>query len=121
MKNKPTPFGKLIRQLRIKHDILTKDMAEAVDVSVAQLSALELGSRKLTNVYIESICNYFIKMEGDISELRAAADKSLTDITINLKETDSGGRDLAASFARKFPEMSKLDKEKISKLLNNMT
>jgi transcriptional regulator with XRE-family HTH domain len=55
-----TPFGDAVRKLRERKGVTQKDMAAALDVTPAYLSALEHGKRGLpTFVMLQRIAGYF--------------------------------------------------------------
>lgn len=118
MANKVTPFGKLIRQLRIEGEIHMKDMAKALHVSIAQLSAVEIGKRTLTDSYVKEVIKYFNKMKLNTGGLLDAADQSHKSVKIDLTGSDMASKQLVSSFARKFPTMSTAEKARFAKLLN---
>ena len=119
MKTKITPFGKLLRQLRIEGEIHMKDMAKALNVSIAQLSALETGKRKITDDYVSEVIKYFAMLKLDTSNIQKTADQSRDAITINLSRSDATSKELISSFARRLPSLSEEDKVKFAKLLNH--
>ena len=62
-----TPFGVRLRQLRAERGIRLKDMAEALGVSAAYLSALEHGRRgRPTHAIVVAICAHIEGMVGAI-------------------------------------------------------
>jgi transcriptional regulator with XRE-family HTH domain len=69
-----TPFGEKLRALRAARGILQRDMAAALEVSPAYLSALEHGRRGAPSAgLIHQICDYFGLIWDDADELRALA------------------------------------------------
>ncbi|QGX87831.1 helix-turn-helix domain-containing protein [Escherichia coli] len=47
-----TALGRFLRKIRIDKDQILKDMAEKLGVSVAQLSAIELGKRSISTLIL---------------------------------------------------------------------
>ena len=69
-----TPFGEKLRRLRTERGILQRDMAAALEVSPAYLSALEHGRRGApTAGLIHQICSYLGLIWDDADELKALA------------------------------------------------
>ncbi len=69
-----TPFGEKLRRLRTERGILQRDMAAALEVSPAYLSALEHGRRGAPSAgLIHQICSYFGLIWDDADELKALA------------------------------------------------
>ena len=69
-----TPFGAKLRALRTARGILQRDMAAALAVSPAYLSALEHGRRGAPSAgLIHQICAYLGLIWDDADELKALA------------------------------------------------
>lgn len=82
-----TPLGARIRQLREERGISLKDMAAALNVSSAYLSALEHGKRgKPTGFLLHRIIAFFNVIWDEAEELQRLAELSDPKITI-----DTGG------------------------------
>ena len=82
-----TPFGVRLRQLRAERGISLKQMAEALGVSAAYLSALEHGRRgRPTHAMVVAICAQLNIIWDDADELTALARRSRPKVTI-----DTGG------------------------------
>ncbi len=82
-----TPFGAKVRELRAKQNITLKEMAEALSVSSAYLSALEHGKRGSPTWYmVQRIITYFNVIWDEAEELQRLAELSDPKITI-----DTGG------------------------------
>ncbi|WP_257827212.1 helix-turn-helix domain-containing protein [Burkholderia glumae] len=54
-----TPFGQLVRSLRVVTGTLLGDMARAMGVSSAELSAIEFGRRPITPEKVKAISDFF--------------------------------------------------------------
>ncbi|MBS7696952.1 MULTISPECIES: helix-turn-helix transcriptional regulator [unclassified Chelatococcus] len=79
-----TPFGARIRELRRERGATLKDMAEALDVSSAYLSALEHGRRgRPTWALMQSILQYFNIIWDEADELIRLAELSHPRIVID--------------------------------------
>ncbi|MDE8345248.1 MAG: helix-turn-helix transcriptional regulator [Acidocella sp.] len=69
-----TPFGEKLRSLRAARGVLQRDMAAALEVSAAYLSALEHGRRGAPSAgLIHQICEFFELIWDDADELKALA------------------------------------------------
>jgi transcriptional regulator with XRE-family HTH domain len=65
-----TPFGAKIRALRRERGISQKDMARALGVSAAYLSALEHGHRSQPNwAFVQKVIGYFNIIWDEAEEL----------------------------------------------------
>ena len=79
-----TPFGQTLRDLRAERGIALKDMAAALDVSPAYLSALEHGHRGRPNRrFVHQVCQYFGIIWDDAEALQALADRSHPRVTVD--------------------------------------
>jgi len=101
---KLTPFGKALRKLRIDQGETQMDVARALGVSVAFLSAVETGRKAAPTDMIEALINHFGLDEESANDLRHQAWVSRKEVKINMQELNKEDRDLVAGFARKFEE-----------------
>ena len=110
-----TPFGARIRTLRQERGITQADMAANLGVSSAYLSALEHGKRGRPSWHvIQRIISFFNIIWDDAEELVRLARISHPRITIDTAGLDPEATELANRLA---DQISKLDRDKISKLL----
>ncbi len=109
-----TPFGARIRQLRLQRGIKLKDMAKALGVSSAYLSALEHGNRsKPSWASVQAIITYFNVIWDEADELQRLADISDPRVVIDT----SGLSPEATRFANRLSrQISSLDQSKLSAL-----
>ncbi len=69
-----TPFGARLRALRRERGVSQKEMAEAIGISPAYLSALEHGRRGLPNwALVQKIVGYFNIIWDEAEELQRLA------------------------------------------------
>lgn len=111
---KLTPYGKIVRQLRIAGEIRTKEMSDELGVSTAYLSAVETGKKSPGEGFVDSVIAFFCKRGLDTSGIADAAFASRKVFKLEPKDKD---RELVAAFARKFPNMSEDKKQELLKLL----
>jgi transcriptional regulator with XRE-family HTH domain len=72
-----TPFGQRLRALREQHGRALKDMARALKVSSAYLSALEHGHRAQPKPgFVQQVAAYFNLAWEEVDELKALAELS---------------------------------------------
>jgi transcriptional regulator with XRE-family HTH domain len=72
-----TPFGQRLRDLREQHGRALKDMARALKVSSAYLSALEHGHRARPKPgFVQQVAAYFNLAWDEVDELKALAELS---------------------------------------------
>jgi transcriptional regulator with XRE-family HTH domain len=96
-----TPFGEKLRELRKTRGVSQKDMAAAIGVSPAYLSALEHGRRgRPTWVTLQKIIGYFNIIWDDAEELQRLAEMSDPKITIDTAGMSPEATELANRLAR---------------------
>lgn len=113
-----TALGKELRQLRLERGEVMKDMANAINVSSAYLSAVERGKKTPSDKMITGIKNHYQLSADKVKSLHEAVVLSQNYVNIDLNDTDDEDRMLATAFARKFKGLEEAQKEQISKLLN---
>ena len=106
-----TKFGKFCRILRIEHNQLLKDMADALDVSSAFLSAVENGKKEIPSTWLEKISTLYSLTESTAEQLATAIDTSRKEYRVNLENIATEDRALALSFARKLEAISQMDEK----------
>jgi transcriptional regulator with XRE-family HTH domain len=79
-----TPFGEAIRRLRAERGITQRQMAKAIGVSPAYLSALEHGNRSEPSwEFVQRVIGYFNIIWDEAEELQMLAGLSRPKVTIN--------------------------------------
>ncbi|HAT88010.1 MAG TPA: transcriptional regulator [Rhizobiales bacterium] len=102
-----TPFGAKLRQLRKERNITLKDMATALDVSSAYLSALEHGKRgKPTWFLVQRIIAFFNIIWDEAEELQRLAEISDPNITINTAGMDPKATELTNLLSDRIGQLS---------------
>ncbi|MDD7909559.1 MULTISPECIES: helix-turn-helix domain-containing protein [Pseudovibrio] len=102
-----TPFGAKVRELRIKRNVTLKEMAEALSVSSAYLSALEHGKRSKPTWYmVQRIITYFNVIWDEAEELQRLAELSDPRITIDTGGLSPQATELANLLALKIGGLS---------------
>ncbi len=110
-----TPFGFKVRELRTGKGITLKEMAAALEVSSAYLSALEHGRRgRPTRYQVQRICEYFNIIWDDAEELERLAALSHPRVTVDTSGLSAEATELANRLSQK---IRKLPPEKIERLL----
>jgi transcriptional regulator with XRE-family HTH domain len=104
-----TPLGAKLRQLRDERGVTLKDMAKALRVSSAYLSALEHGRRgKPTWALLQRIIAYFNVIWDEAEEVTRLAELSDPKVTIDTAGLAPEATELANRLAR---EIGKLDRD----------
>ncbi len=107
-----TPLGQKLRALREERGITLKQMATALNVSSAYLSALEHGRRgKPTWMLLQRIIAYFNVIWDDAEELQRLAEMSDPKVSIDTGGLPPEATELANRLAR---DIKKLDAEDLA-------
>ncbi|WP_119460524.1 helix-turn-helix domain-containing protein [Rhodospirillaceae bacterium SYSU D60014] len=110
-----TPFGRKLRDLRAARGVLLKDMAAALGVSSAYLSALEHGNRgRPSGVFVQQISAYFNLAWDDVDELKRLAELSHPRVVVDTAGLSPQATELANRLAE---VIARLDAETIGRLL----
>jgi transcriptional regulator with XRE-family HTH domain len=111
-----TPFGIKLRQLRSIRGIKLKDMADALGVSGAYLSALEHGRRgRPTHAMVVAICAQLNIIWDEADELMRLARLSHPRITVDTAGLSAEATELANLLAER---IRKLAPERVERLLD---
>lgn len=79
-----TPFGNRIRELRARHNVTLTEMATALQLSPAYLSALEHGHRgRPSPGLVQQICGYFNLVWDEVDDIKRLAQLSHPKVTVD--------------------------------------
>jgi transcriptional regulator with XRE-family HTH domain len=96
-----TPFGERLRQLRQQRGLNQKDMAKALQVSAAYLSALEHGRRaQPTFPFVQRVIGYFNIIWDEAEELQRLALLSQPRVIVDTAGLDPLATEVANLLAR---------------------
>lgn len=102
-----TPFGERLRALRRQRGISQKDMAAALGVSAAYLSALEHGHRGAPSwAMTQKIIGYFNVIWDDAEELQQLAARSDPRVVVDTAGLSPKATELANRLAGAIGELS---------------
>lgn len=105
-----TPFGDRIRRLREERGVSQKEMAAALGVSAAYLSALEHGKRGLPSwAMVQKIIGYFNVIWDDAEELLRLAETSDPRVVIDTAGLSPKATELANLLAIRIASMEQAD------------
>ena len=105
-----TPLGQKMRELREARGVTLKQMAAALNVSSAYLSALEHGKRgKPTWILLQRIIHYFNVIWDEAEELQRLAELSDPKVTIETGGLAPEATELANRLARDISRLSPED------------
>ena len=110
-----TPFGARIRGLRVERGLSQKQMAAALGVSPAYLSALEHGRRGAPNwAFVQKVIGYFNVIWDDAEELEQLAAISDPRVVIDTSGLSPDATRLANVLAER---IRGLDRAQIAQIL----
>ena len=116
-----TPFGLKIRELREQKGITQRDLAKALGVSAAYLSALECGKRGRPSwPLVQKIITYFGAIWDDAEEIEGLARLSHPKITIDTSNLSPEATEVANRLAETIQRLDEKDIDKILKTLNSL-
>lgn len=102
-----TPLGAKLRALREERGVSLKDMAKALHVSSAYLSALEHGRRgKPTWILLQRIITYFNVIWDEAEDLQRLAELSDPKVSIDTGGLAPEATELANRLARDIKRLS---------------
>lgn len=103
-----TPFGRAVRALRRKKGVTLKDMAHALGVSPAYLSALEHGRRaRPTPARVDQICAYFGIIWEDADHMKALARMSHPRVVVDTTGLSPDATELANRLAQRIRHLDR--------------
>ncbi|NKK80245.1 helix-turn-helix domain-containing protein [Rhizobium leguminosarum] len=115
-----TPFGEAVRRLRARKGVSQKEMAEALNVSSAYLSALEHGKRGLpTFDLLQRIAGYFNIIWDEAEELFLLARSSDPRVVIDTSGLPPEYTEFANRLARRIRSLDSAEIGRLSALLEN--
>jgi transcriptional regulator with XRE-family HTH domain len=113
-----TPFGEAMRKLRQKKGVTQRDLARAIGVTPAYLSALEHGRRgKPTFELLQRIAGYFNIIWDEAEDLFGLANMSDPKVVVDTSGLPAGYTMLANELAKRISTLSPDVVEEVTKLL----
>jgi transcriptional regulator with XRE-family HTH domain len=114
-----TPLGLKLRQLRRQKGVSQKEMAAALGVSAAYLSALEHGRRGMpTWVLLQKILGYFNIIWDDAEDVVRLAGQSNPRVVIDTSGLSPDATELANLLAER---IGSLDAEKLTRMIATLS
>ncbi len=117
-----TPFGAKLRQMRADKNMSLKDLAGAIGVSSAYLSALEHGKRGRPSWYlIQRVIAHFNVIWDEAEDLERLAALSHPRVTINTSSLSPHATELANRLAENIADLSEPELQKILSIVKQPT
>lgn len=102
-----TPFGARLRELRAQRGVTLKDLAAALQVSAAYLSALEHGRRGRPSAgLVHQVNEYFGLIWDDAEDLARLARQSHPRVVLDTSGLDPAVTDFANRLAREIRQVT---------------
>lgn len=113
-----TPFGSRMRDLRARKGVTQKEMAAALGISAAYLSALEHGRRGTPSwPLVQKIVGYFNIIWDEAEELQRVAESSHPRVVVDTTGLSASATLLANRLAS---QIRNLDEAEIRELLGRL-
>lgn len=114
-----TPFGQAIRRLRAERGVTQREMAKAIGVSPAYLSALEHGNRSEPSwEFVQRVIGYFHIIWDEAEELQMLAGLSRPKVTIDTSGLAPKATEIANRLASVIGRLDPQTLEKIGELID---
>lgn len=97
-----TQLGRFLRKVRIDRGQRLNDMAEEMQMSVAQLSAIELGKRSISAKVKQRLITFYTQYCSGEEEVGRLVDVSQPSFKEDFDNADDFQRELFVSFARAY-------------------
>src|SRR5690606_26308013 len=115
-----TPFGARVRALRAKKGVNQKEMADALGVSAAYLSALEHGRRGAPNwALVQKIVGYFNVIWDEAEELQRLAEISHPRVIVDTSGLSPKATMLANHIAREIGRLDDTTLDALAKVMDS--
>jgi transcriptional regulator with XRE-family HTH domain len=115
-----TPFGEKVRELRRRRGVTLKQLAGALEISPAYLSALEHGHRgRPTPALLVQICEYFHLIWDDYEEMHRLARLSHPRVAVDTSGLSAAATELANLLAERIHDLDQPTVESMLKLLKD--
>jgi transcriptional regulator with XRE-family HTH domain len=115
-----TPFGEALRRLRAERGVTQREMAKAIGVSPAYLSALEHGNRSEPSwEFIQRVIGYFNIIWDEAEELQTLAGLSRPKVTINTLGLTPKATEVANKLASVIDRLDAQTLQRIEALIDN--
>lgn len=113
-----TALGKELRKLRIDRGLNMVDMATAMKMSTAMLSAVETGRKpKVPGDFIDRLLRAYPDLVGRQAEFEALVNLANKEARLSLEDATAEDAELVTELARRFSGLSDDEKNSLRNLL----
>ena len=114
-----TPFGEAVRKLRAERGVTQAEMAKAIGVSPAYLSALEHGNRSEPSwEFIQRVIGYFNIIWDEAEELQMLGGLSKPKVTIDTSGLTPKATEIANKLALAISSLEPSTLQEIGRLID---
>ena len=113
--NATTPIGKYLRKYRIDAGLNLKEMAEKIGISSAYLSSIEIGKKRCSDDFLNTLMVHYPDMNHDT--LKALIQVSQPTYKLNLKGCSETHRKAAYALSNAIQELDEKTMSKIAELI----
>lgn len=114
-----TPFGQAVRRLRAERGVTQRQMARAIGVSPAYLSALEHGKRSEPSwEFIQRVIGFFNIIWDDAEELQMLGGLSRPKVMIDTSGLTPKATEIANRLANAISRLDAATLDEIGRLIN---
>lgn len=114
-------FGKFVRHLRVDENENLRQMAEKLGVSVAFLSAVEVGKKQVPKNWAQKISDIYSLDNLSKQKLLNAIDVTNGKIVINIDDQEEYTREISLMFARTINNAEQKTLEELKAILNKLS
>jgi transcriptional regulator with XRE-family HTH domain len=108
-----TQFGKELKKLRIDLGITLLDMATAINVSAAFLSAIETGRKRIPDGILDALAKKFPQIKEQREKFEALVAQARKEVSFALENASYEDAMLATALARKFGSLTDEEKNQL--------
>lgn len=114
-----TPFGEAVRRLRAERGVTQRQMAKAIGVSPAYLSALEHGNRSEPSwELVQRVIGYFNIIWDEAEELQMLAGLSKPKVTIDTSGLSPKATEIANRLSVTIAQLDPVTLDQIGQLID---
>lgn len=112
-----TELGKDLRKLRIDRGVNMVEMAAAMGISTAMLSAVETGRKRVPGDFVDRLVRAYPDLASRITQLEALVNLANREVRVSLDEASESDALLVTELARRFSDLSDGQKDSLRNLL----
>ena len=112
-----TALGKDLRKLRIDRGVNMMEMAAAMGLSTAMLSAIETGRKRVPGDFVDRLERAYPELTARRTQLEALVNLANREVRVSLDEASEDDALLVTELARRFSDLSDGQKDSLRSLL----